>query len=149
MEKIILFVYRGMLVLIQYLQTISLMLGKEILDVSSQGVGDVFINSFLIFTWRRYLLFCEATSVLEDLEKSYNLLEDTSQWYNNHLEKLNFQKTQFCMFSNMNLKDFNHLNFFKTQKLNHSYQSMSWGLFFTQTSHFISMLLILQLEQTN
>ena len=102
-----------MLILIQYLQTISLMLRKETLDDQSQGVGDVFINSFLIFTRRRYLLFCEATSVLGDLEKSHTLLEDTSQWYNNHLEKLNAQKTRFCVFSNMNLNDYYHLNFFK------------------------------------
>ena len=86
-----------MLILIQYLQTISLMLGKEILDVQSQGVGDVFINSFLIFTWRRYLLFCEATSVLEDLEKFHALLEDTSQWHNSHHLRLIIRKTQFCI----------------------------------------------------
>ena len=71
------------------------MLGKEILDVQSQGVGDVFINSFLIFTRRRYLLFCEATSVLEDLEKSHTLLRDTSQWYNSHIEKIMFRKHNY------------------------------------------------------
>ena len=73
------------------------MLGKEIFDFHSQGVGDVYINSFLIFAQRRYLLFSEATSAREDLTKSHALLKDTSQWYNNHLPKLNIQKTQFSI----------------------------------------------------
>ena len=94
----ILVIFRGMLILMQYLQTVCLMLGKEIFDFHSQAVGDVYINSFLIFTQRRYLLFSEATSVLEDLTKS--------QWHNNHHLKLNVHKTQFCIFSNRNLKDY-------------------------------------------
>ena len=95
------------------------------------------------------MLFSEATSALEGLTKSHTLLQDISQWHNSHHLKLNVQKMQFCIFSNRNLKDYCHLNFLKTQTLNRSSHSMSQGLLFTWTSHFLPTLLILQLEHKN
>ena len=71
------------------------------------------------------LLFCEATSVPEDLEISHTLLKDASQWYNSHLLRLGIQKTQSCIFSNRSLKYYYNLNFQNT-KMNHNSQSMSY-----------------------
>ena len=61
------------------------------------------------------LLYCEAATINDILHKSQSLLEKASEWYESHLLKLNIDKTQFCIFSNRNIKEYYHINFHNTK----------------------------------
>ena len=61
------------------------------------------------------LLYCEAATINDILQKSQSLLEKASKWYKSHLLKLNINKTQFCIFSNQNIKEYYHINFHSTK----------------------------------
>ena len=61
------------------------------------------------------LTYCEAATIKDILHKSQSLLEEASKWYESYLLKLLIDKTQFCISSNRNIKEYYYINFQNTK----------------------------------
>ena len=61
------------------------------------------------------LVYCEASTNNNILQKSQTLREEASKWYESCLLKLIIDKTQFCNLSNQNIKGYYHIIFHNTK----------------------------------
>ena len=83
-------------------------LGPILFNIAINSLLNLFHDSFAYAD--DTLLICVATSIPEVLENTQTLLKEASTWYKNNLLTLNIAKTQFCIFSNRNLKNFYHID---------------------------------------